>query len=48
MNIRTLAIPAVIALSGSLLVGCGDTTEEPSPSPTDAMTEEDSMTEDDA
>ena len=58
-KLRTLAIPAAILMSGTLLAGCGDDTEPASDSsdemmeetvaPTeDAMMEDDSMEDDDS
>ncbi|WP_297083365.1 hypothetical protein [uncultured Demequina sp.] len=48
-KLRTLAIPAVILLSGSLLAGCGDDTEPASDTSDEMMEEtmeEDSMEDD--
>ena len=52
-KLRTLAVPAVILLSGSLLAGCGDDTEPACGSSDEMMEEtmeptEDSMMEDDS
>jgi pentapeptide MXKDX repeat protein len=49
IDLRKLAIPALIAISGSLLAACGDTEPTASPTPTmsdDAMMEEDVMEDD--
>ena len=52
-KLRTLAIPAVILLSGTMLAGCGDDAEPASESTDEMMEEtvaptEDAMMEDDS
>lgn len=46
LNLRTLAVPAVVLLSGALLAGCGDDTEPASDSSDEMMEETMEPTED--